>query len=98
MLLFRDESLIDALVRRHLLPLDAVRSPRRERFAETLLCWPRCGHNASEVANRLAVHPQTVRYRLRQLDEVFGDQLHDPVAQFEMQLALHAVSLRPAAD
>ncbi|WP_079143774.1 helix-turn-helix domain-containing protein [Streptomyces luteocolor] len=96
LLLFQDESLIDALVRRHLLPLDAVRSPQRERLAETLLRWLRCGHNASEVAHRLAVHPQTVRYRLRQLDEAFGDRLHDPVAQFQMQLALHAVSLRRA--
>lgn len=37
----------------------------------------------------------TVRYRLRRLDEVFGSQLHDPAAQFEMQLVLHALSLRP---
>lgn len=97
LLLFHDEALIDALAQRHLLPLKEIRSPQRERLAETLLCWLRCGHNASEVATRLAVHPQTVRYRLRQLDEVFGDRLHDPVAQFEMQLALHALSLRPAA-
>ncbi|MGH4031480.1 PucR family transcriptional regulator [Actinomycetota bacterium Odt1-20B] len=95
LLLFHDDALIDALARRHLLPLDAVRSPQRERLAETLLCWLRCGHNASEVATRLAVHPQTVRYRLRQLDEVFGERLHDPAAQFEMQLVLHALSLRP---
>ncbi|MFE0102380.1 PucR family transcriptional regulator [Streptomyces sp. NPDC059009] len=94
LLLFHDDALIDALARRHLLPLDAVRSPQRERLAETLLCWLRCGHNASEVATRLAVHPQTVRYRLRQLDEVFGERLHDPAAQFEMQLVLHALSLR----
>ncbi|MFC7303004.1 PucR family transcriptional regulator [Streptomyces monticola] len=97
LLLFQDESLVRALADRHLLPLDSVRSPQRERLAETLLCWLQCGHNASEVAGRLAVHPQTVRYRLRQLDEVFGSQLHDPEAQFEMQLALHAMSLRPAA-
>jgi hypothetical protein len=97
LLLFRDESLVDAIGERHLLPLEEIRSPQRERLAETLLCWLRCGHNASEVANRLAVHPQTVRYRLRQLDEVFGDQLHDPPTQFEMQLALHARELRRAA-
>ncbi|WP_327190777.1 helix-turn-helix domain-containing protein [Streptomyces xinghaiensis] len=97
LLLFRDEALVDAMVRRRLQPLDQVRSPQRERLAETLLCWLQCGHNASEVAERLGVHPQTVRYRLRQLDEVFGEQLHDPAAQFEMQLALRALSLRPAA-
>jgi DNA-binding PucR family transcriptional regulator len=88
---------VDAIAERHLLPLQEVRSPQRERLAETLLCWLRCGHNASEVAHRLAVHPQTVRYRLRQLDEVFGDRLHDPATQFEMQLALHARELYRAA-
>ncbi|MEV6012332.1 helix-turn-helix domain-containing protein [Streptomyces sp. NPDC051976] len=97
LLLFQDESLVQALVQRHLLPLDEVRPPQRERLAETLLCWLQCGHNASEVATRLAVHPQTVRYRLRQLDEIFGDRLHDLAAQFEMQLALHALALTPTA-
>ncbi|WP_394436642.1 PucR family transcriptional regulator [Streptomyces sp. SGAir0957] len=94
LLLFRDEDLVDALARQHLGPLDAVRSPQRERLAETLLCWLSCARNASEVAHRLAVHPQTVRYRLRQLEEVFGDRLRDTTAQFEMQLALRALSLR----
>ncbi|MFC7262838.1 PucR family transcriptional regulator [Streptomyces lutosisoli] len=97
LLLFRDEALVDAMAERRLSPLDAMRSPQRERLAETLLSWLQCGHNASEVAARLAVHPQTVRYRMRQLDELFGDQLHDPTAQFEMQLALRALALRLAA-
>lgn len=97
LLLFRDEALVDAMADRHLRPLDSVRLPQRERLAETLLSWLQCGHNASEVAARLAVHPQTVRYRMRQLDELFGDRLHDPTAQFEMQLALRAQNLRRAA-
>lgn len=95
LLLFQDEPLVDALAARCLRPLDAFRPPQRERLAETLLSWLECRRNASEVAARLAVHPQTVRYRLRQLDEVFGDRLHDPAAQFEMHLALRALRLRP---
>jgi hypothetical protein len=98
LLLFRDEALVEAMADRHLRPLDAVRRPQRERLAETLLSWLECGHNASEVAARLAVHPQTVRYRMRQLDELFGDRLHDSTAQFEMQLALRALNLRRAAE
>ncbi|MBM7089837.1 helix-turn-helix domain-containing protein [Streptomyces sp. NPDC012461] len=94
LLLFHDEELVDELARQRLGPLDAVRSPQRERLAETLLCWLSCARNASEVAHRLAVHPQTVRYRLRQLEEVFGEQLRDPAAQFEMQIALRARELR----
>ncbi|MFF4272640.1 helix-turn-helix domain-containing protein [Streptomyces sp. NPDC001536] len=94
LLLLRDDALVDAMAERRLRPLDQVRPPQRERLAETLLSWLNCGHNASEVAVRLAVHPQTVRYRMRQLDELFGGQLHDPTAQFEMQLALRALQLR----
>ncbi|MFC8343057.1 helix-turn-helix domain-containing protein [Streptomyces sp. NPDC057280] len=94
LLLLRDDALVDAMAERRLRPLEQVRPPQRERLAETLLSWLSSGHNASEVAVRLAVHPQTVRYRMRQLDELFGDHLHDPVAQFEMMLALRALQLR----
>ncbi|MBN3929884.1 helix-turn-helix domain-containing protein [Streptomyces verrucosisporus] len=97
LLLFRDEELVDALADLRLRPLRRIRSPQRERLAETLLCWLRHGHNASEVATHLNVHPQTVRYRLRQLDEVFGDRLYDPAVRFDMQLALRVWSLRRAA-
>jgi len=38
-----------------------------------------------------------VRYRMRQLDDLFGAELQDPVAQFEMQLALRALQLRRGA-
>jgi DNA-binding PucR family transcriptional regulator len=39
------------------------------------------------------VHPQTVRYRLRQIHELFGDQLRDPDTRFELQVALRARKL-----
>jgi DNA-binding PucR family transcriptional regulator len=61
---------------------------REERIAETLLAWLQLGENAAEVAQRIHVHPQTVRYRLRQITELFGDQLCDPHSRFELQLAL----------
>ncbi|MFI9834192.1 helix-turn-helix domain-containing protein [Streptomyces sp. NPDC051913] len=97
LLLLRDDTLVDAMAERRLRPLEQVRPPQRERLAETLLSWLSAGHNASEVAVRQAVHPQTVRYRMRQLDELFGAELQDPVAQFEMQLALRALQLRRGA-
>ena len=43
-----------------------------------------------EVAHRLRVHPQTVRYRLHQLEDLFGDALTDPQARFELEIALRA--------
>ena len=42
------------------------------------------------IAAALEVHPQTVRYRLKQLRELFGDRLEDPDARFELSLALRA--------
>jgi DNA-binding PucR family transcriptional regulator len=43
------------------------------------------------MARELHVHPQTVRYRLAQLRELFGERLDDPDARFELALALRAV-------
>jgi DNA-binding PucR family transcriptional regulator len=36
----------------------------------------------------LHVHPQTVRYRLGQLRELFGDALDEPEQRFALMLAL----------
>jgi DNA-binding PucR family transcriptional regulator len=36
------------------------------------------------------VHPQTVRYRLGRLRELFGEQLDDPQHRVELELALRA--------
>jgi DNA-binding PucR family transcriptional regulator len=38
----------------------------------------------------LHVHPQTARYRIAKLRELLGDQLDDPDARFELELALRA--------
>ena len=50
------------------------------------------------AAERLHVHVQTVRYRLGQLRELYGDELDDPVMRLELELALRAAALpaRPA--
>jgi DNA-binding PucR family transcriptional regulator len=36
------------------------------------------------------VHPQTVRYRLRQLRDRYGDRLDDPQERFTLELTLRA--------
>ncbi|MDT7567661.1 MAG: hypothetical protein QOG76_6285, partial [Pseudonocardiales bacterium] len=38
----------------------------------------------------LFVHPQTVRYRMSQLRELYGDQLHDPATVLALCIALGA--------
>ena len=40
------------------------------------------------MAAELGVHPQTVRYRLKQLRDLFGTRLEDPEGRFELTLAL----------
>ena len=46
------------------------------------------------VAGALFVHPQTVRYRMAQLRELFGDRLDDPEEVLRLTLAL--AGTRPA--
>ncbi|EFH28274.1 MULTISPECIES: PucR family transcriptional regulator [Streptomyces] len=88
LLLHSDEPMLDQLRARALAPLDTVSEGQRERLAETLLAWLLSGSNVPDVAARLHVHPQTVRYRLRQLEKVFGAALHDPGSRLDLILAL----------
>jgi hypothetical protein len=87
---FQDEALLAALAERRLAPLDGLREDKRQLLAETLLAWLRHNMNANEVATHLHVHPQTVRHRLRQLTDLFGDQMRDPGLRFELEIALRA--------
>ncbi|MFC7657772.1 helix-turn-helix domain-containing protein [Pseudonocardia benzenivorans] len=51
------------------------------------------------IAAELHVHPQTVRYRLAKLHELFGDDLDDPEVRARMVLALSFGEARtPASD
>ena len=81
-----------------LAPLARLRPGQRDRIAETLLAWLQLGENVTEVAQRIHVHPQTVRYRMRQIQDLFGDQLHDPDRRFELQLALRIRTLAGPAS
>jgi hypothetical protein len=90
LILHRDSALTGALRRRALAPLDGETQRSRERLGETLLAW--LDHQASVPATAAAlhVHPQTVRYRLNRLRELFGERLDDPAGRFELALALRA--------
>jgi DNA-binding PucR family transcriptional regulator len=55
---------------------------------ETALAYVQHGGNAAAMARALHVHPQTIRYRLGPLRELFGDALGDPDGRFELELAL----------
>ncbi|GAB2856902.1 PucR family transcriptional regulator [Actinocorallia aurea] len=78
------EHLVDTL----LAPVGSLRDSTREALLETLLRCLQCGFNASDVAARLNLHPQSIRYRIRQLEEVFGPAIRDPERNLEYQAAL----------
>ncbi|MES5819907.1 helix-turn-helix domain-containing protein [Streptomyces sp. RG80] len=98
LLLHSDEPLLDDLRAHALRPLDTVLPGQRARLAETLLAWLLSGSNVPDVAARLHIHPQTVRYRLRQLEKLFGDALHDPGTRLDLILALRAESLHTRTE
>jgi DNA-binding PucR family transcriptional regulator len=55
---------------------------------ETALAYVRHRGNSVEMAAALHLHPQTVRYRITRLRELLGEQLDDPDARFELEIAL----------
>ncbi|NUP19605.1 MAG: helix-turn-helix domain-containing protein [Streptomyces sp.] len=98
LLLHADEPLLGRLRAGALAPLDSVSAGQRARLTETLLAWLLSGSNVPDVAARLHIHPQTVRYRLRQLEKLFGDSLHDPDSRLELILALRAEAMHNRQD
>jgi hypothetical protein len=85
-----DPALGAELARLRLAPLSGLADGPRERLTETLRAWLDRPGQVQAVAAELGVHPQTVRYRVKQLRELFGDRLEDPEARFELGLALRA--------
>ena len=65
------------------------------RLAETLRSWLLHQGRRDDVAGHLHVHPQTVRYRMTQIRELFGDRLRDPAAVRDLVVALGATGPRP---
>jgi hypothetical protein len=93
LMLFGDENLARVCVAARLAPLLGLRPEQQETLAETLLSWLRSAGNARIAARELHVHPQTVRYRLRHLQEMFGEAMNEPTARFDLEIALRARAL-----
>lgn len=89
-----DAPLIDQIARRRLAAVDHLTGRQRERLIETLRVWLRTRGTAAQVGERLGVHPQTVRYRMRQIEQTLGDDLADPDTRFAIEVALRALWLR----
>ena len=90
LMLHGDPTLAAEIAARALAPLDDLKAGARDRLTVTLRAWLDNPGQISRIAETLHVHPQTVRYRVAQLRELFGDQLEDPDSRFELQLAVRS--------
>ena len=84
----RDRRLLDALREAQLRPLAAATPASRAVLRQTLRSWLVHMGNRRAVSEELGVHPQTVRYRLARVRELFGPALDDPAARLRLLLAL----------
>ncbi|WP_030171006.1 PucR family transcriptional regulator [Spirillospora albida] len=81
-------TLAHAAARQRLAPLTELGPQRGGRLAATLLACLRHGFNATDAAEALCVHPQTVRYRMTQLHGLFDYDIEDPAIRLELMLLL----------
>ena len=92
LLLRSDPGLALELAADRLAPLAELSPGSRRRLSETLRVWLAEQGRLGQVAERLEIHPQTARYRLGRLRELFGGALDDPDARFWLALALRVGS------
>jgi sugar diacid utilization regulator len=85
-----DDSALADLRAQVLAPLDDLSATAREKLTETLRSWLLHHGRREEIAAQLFVHPQTVRYRMQQLRELYGQRLEDPRTVLELTIALGA--------
>nr|WP_082994454.1 PucR family transcriptional regulator [Mycobacterium gordonae] len=77
---------------RVLAPLSGLPPNTADRLTETLRSWVLHQGRRDAVAADLFIHAQTVRYRMSQLRELFGDRLGEPRTVLELTVALGLVS------
>lgn len=71
-----------------LAPLAELTEASRDKLMDTLRAWLLHLGRREDVAAALFVHPQTVRYRMTQLRELYGDRLEDPDTVRDLVVAL----------
>jgi hypothetical protein len=92
LLLASDPTLASEFAADLLSPLAALAPGARARMTATLAAWLAEQGRLGAVAQRLEIHPQTARYRLARMRELFGDRLDDADERFWLELALRVSS------
>ena len=83
-----DRSAMADLREATLAPFAELPEATAERLSETLRAWLLLQGRRELVAEALHVHPQTVRYRMGQIRELFGERLQDPDEVLAILIAL----------
>lgn len=94
--LFNSRDLLAQLRARTVKPMAELTPKARSRMSETALAYIEHRGNAAEMARRLDIHPQTARYRIGKLREIFGDRLDQPAERLALELSLRGAA--PGAD
>jgi hypothetical protein len=92
LILSADSAALDDLRASVLAPLTGMRDAAAEKLVETLRAWLLYQGRRDAMATALFVHPQTVRYRMGQLREVFGARLEDPREVLALTIALGTIN------
>jgi hypothetical protein len=96
--MFQAREPLRELARLRLAPLRHLTPNSRARTTATLRTYLDQRGSTPAMAEALELHPQTVRYRMRRLRELFGEALDDPDARFELQAALRLPPGLSASD
>jgi DNA-binding PucR family transcriptional regulator len=91
LLLAADPVALDDLRRRVLGPLSDLRPGAADRLMLTLRSWLLHQGRRDNVAADLMVHPQTIRYRMTQIRELYGEQLNEPQTVLDLIVALGTI-------
>jgi hypothetical protein len=83
-----DDAALADLRARVLAPLAELSPSAWDKLTETLRSWLLHQGRRDQIAAELFVHPQTVRYRMQQLRELYGARLEDPRTVLDLTVAL----------
>lgn len=86
--IYNSRELIGRIQNRELAPMNELTPKARARMTDTVRAYIDQRGNAAEMARALQIHPQTARYRLTRLRELFGDRLDDPDGRLALELSL----------
>lgn len=91
--LFKQDATIDGFVQEVLAPLLARDTRRRTLMIETLDAFFSAGMVRKVAALQLHIHPNSLDYRLREIEELLGYPIRSGDAAFKLQLALKLLPL-----